>query len=147
MRVLAAHGNRVEAWPAADHKPPGRGIGWVYGPLDALETRKRAIVTGIIVLSVLILPIVGLRSWLRDAADLSDRSPPTNGRSNATRRTPTRLAKATGGAGNRADLAVRYLGEEMERRYVESSPDMANLRVTLTPQRWHTTDYAKLPAF
>jgi PPOX class probable F420-dependent enzyme len=48
---------------------------------------------------------------------------------------------------DRLELAVRYLGEEMGRRYVESSPDIDNLRVTLTPQRWHTTDYAKLPAF
>jgi Pyridoxamine 5'-phosphate oxidase len=49
--------------------------------------------------------------------------------------------------GDRLDLAVRYLGEQLGRRYVESSPDIDNMRVTLTPQRWHTTDYAKLPAF
>src|SRR5262245_36388884 len=49
--------------------------------------------------------------------------------------------------GDRLDLAVRYLGEELGRRYVESSPDLDNLRVTLTPERWHTTDYAKLTAF
>ena len=48
---------------------------------------------------------------------------------------------------DRLDLAVRYLGEEMGRRYVESLSDIDNLRVTLTPERWHTTDYAKLPAF
>jgi PPOX class probable F420-dependent enzyme len=47
----------------------------------------------------------------------------------------------------RLDLAIRYLGEEMGRRYVKSSPDIDNVLVTLTPQRWHTTDYAKLPAF
>jgi PPOX class probable F420-dependent enzyme len=47
----------------------------------------------------------------------------------------------------RLELAVRYLGEEMGHRYVEASPDVGNLGVTLTPQRWHTTDYAKLPAF
>ena len=46
----------------------------------------------------------------------------------------------------RLDLAVRYLGEEMGRRYVESSPDLDNLRVTISPERWYTTDYAKLPA-
>ena len=48
---------------------------------------------------------------------------------------------------DRRDLAVRYLGEEVGRRYLESSPDIDNMRVTLTPRRWHTTDYAKLPAF
>ena len=48
---------------------------------------------------------------------------------------------------DRLDLAVRYLGEEMARRYAESSPDLDNLRVTITPERWYTTDYAKLPAF
>ena len=47
---------------------------------------------------------------------------------------------------DRLDLAVRYLGEEMGRRYIESSPDIDNVRITLTPERWHTTDYAKLPA-
>lgn len=48
--------------------------------------------------------------------------------------------------GDRRELAVRYLGEELGRRYLESSPDIDNMRVILTPQRWHTTDYAKLSA-
>ena len=49
--------------------------------------------------------------------------------------------------GDRLDLAVGYLGVQLGRRYVESSPDIENMRVGLTPQRWHTIDYAKLPAF
>jgi hypothetical protein len=40
---------------------------------------------------------------------------------------------------------VRYLGEEMGRGYVETTVDVDNVLVTLTPQRWRTTDYAKMP--
>jgi hypothetical protein len=39
---------------------------------------------------------------------------------------------------------VRYLGEEMGRGYVETTADVDNVLVTLAPQRWRTTDYAKM---
>jgi hypothetical protein len=35
--------------------------------------------------------------------------------------------------GDRLDLAVGYLGVQLGRRYVESSPDIENMRVGLTP--------------
>ena len=44
----------------------------------------------------------------------------------------------------RLQLAVRYLGEELGQQYVESTADVDNVLVTLTPQRWRTTDYAKM---
>lgn len=47
---------------------------------------------------------------------------------------------------DRIYLAVRYLGEELGRGYVESTKDTAVVLVSLAPQRWRTTDYAKLPA-
>jgi PPOX class probable F420-dependent enzyme len=47
--------------------------------------------------------------------------------------------------GERLQLAVRYLGEEMGRRYAETTADVDNVLVTLTPRRWRTTDYAKVP--
>lgn len=44
----------------------------------------------------------------------------------------------------RTEMAVRYLGDELGKAFIESSaPD--SLRVSLTPQRWRTVDYAKLP--
>jgi uncharacterized protein len=45
----------------------------------------------------------------------------------------------------RLALAVRYLGEELGRVYLESVADEADVEVRLTPQRWRTTDYGKLP--
>jgi PPOX class probable F420-dependent enzyme len=45
----------------------------------------------------------------------------------------------------RLQLAVRYLGEAMGRGYVETTVDVDNVLVTLTPERWRTTDYAKMP--
>ncbi len=45
-------------------------------------------------------------------------------------------------------LARRYLGRELGDRYIASTDDAgsraANIRVTLRPERWLTTDYAKL---
>jgi PPOX class probable F420-dependent enzyme len=46
----------------------------------------------------------------------------------------------------RLRLAVRYLGNEMAQQYVESTAEVDNVLVTLTPQSWRTTDYAKLPS-
>ena len=45
----------------------------------------------------------------------------------------------------RLQLAACYLGEEMGRGNVETTADVDNVLVTLTPQRWRTTDYAKIP--
>jgi PPOX class probable F420-dependent enzyme len=45
----------------------------------------------------------------------------------------------------RLQLAMRYLGEEMGRGFVDATADVDNVLVTLTPQRWRTTDYAKMP--
>jgi hypothetical protein len=45
----------------------------------------------------------------------------------------------------RLQLAMRYLGEEMGRGFVDETADVDNVLVTLTPQRWRTTDYAKMP--
>ena len=44
----------------------------------------------------------------------------------------------------RRDIAVRYLGTEMGQAYVASTTAGDNTLVRLTPQRWHTVDYAKL---
>jgi PPOX class probable F420-dependent enzyme len=44
----------------------------------------------------------------------------------------------------RVDIAVRYLGEEMGTGYVDSTSDAGDIVVRLTPERWRTTDYAKL---
>ncbi len=44
----------------------------------------------------------------------------------------------------RVELAVRYLGEEMGKAYVDSTAAVDDVLVRLSPQRWRTTDYAKL---
>ena len=44
----------------------------------------------------------------------------------------------------RVEIAVRYLGDEMGRAYVDSTPDGDNTLVQLTAERWHTADFAKL---
>jgi uncharacterized protein len=44
----------------------------------------------------------------------------------------------------RLELAVRYLGEEMGKAYVDSTAAVDDVLVRLSPQRWRTTDYAKL---
>jgi PPOX class probable F420-dependent enzyme len=56
---------------------------------------------------------------------------------------PVRLAEAT--EEQRLELATRYLGEEMGRGYVEANPGNDAVIATLTPERWYTVDYGKLP--
>jgi PPOX class probable F420-dependent enzyme len=55
---------------------------------------------------------------------------------------PVELVETTRQA--RVDLAVRYLGEEMGQAYVDSTAAVDDVLVRLSPQRWRTTDYAKL---
>lgn len=43
-------------------------------------------------------------------------------------------------------MAVRYLGEELGAAYVASGTGVDQVRVRLTPQRWHTIDYSKMGA-
>lgn len=45
----------------------------------------------------------------------------------------------------RLEMALRYLGAELAPGYVESTAGEDHVMVRLSPQRWHTTDYAKLP--
>lgn len=46
---------------------------------------------------------------------------------------------------DRLDIAVRYLGDEGGQAYMESTSDIdSSLLVQLTPERWFTSDYAKL---
>jgi PPOX class probable F420-dependent enzyme len=44
----------------------------------------------------------------------------------------------------RLEMALRYLDEELARGYVESTAGDSHVMVRLSPQRWRTTDYAKL---
>jgi uncharacterized protein len=55
---------------------------------------------------------------------------------------PVEISEATGQI--RADIAVRYLGEEMGKSYVDSEADVDAVLVRLHPVRWRTTDYGKL---
>lgn len=43
----------------------------------------------------------------------------------------------------RTAIAVRYLGEELGRRYASSTDGTASIAVRIPPERWRTTDYAK----
>ena len=45
----------------------------------------------------------------------------------------------------RTDIAIRYLGDELGRGYVASTNGTAMVAVRVTPERWRTTDYAKMP--
>lgn len=40
-------------------------------------------------------------------------------------------------------IAVRYLGEEMGKGYAQANSGSEQLRVSITPKRWLTVDYAK----
>jgi PPOX class probable F420-dependent enzyme len=44
----------------------------------------------------------------------------------------------------RFDIAVRYLGEELGTAYINSTADADHTLVRLTPERWRTTDFAKM---
>jgi PPOX class probable F420-dependent enzyme len=55
---------------------------------------------------------------------------------------PVTFGEAT--AEFRRDLAVRYLGDELARRYFETVAEESEVQVRLAPQRWRTTDYGKL---
>jgi uncharacterized protein len=44
----------------------------------------------------------------------------------------------------RVDIASRYLGAETGTAYVDGSPDADDLVIRLHPERWRTTDFAKL---
>ena len=46
----------------------------------------------------------------------------------------------------RLELALRYLEADLARGYVESTASENHVLVRLSPQRWWTTDYAKLPS-
>ncbi len=45
----------------------------------------------------------------------------------------------------RTRIAARYIGDDAAQAYVQSTLDDPVVQVRLTPQRWRTTDYAKLP--
>lgn len=45
----------------------------------------------------------------------------------------------------RTEIAERYLGDELGRSYVSSTDGEAMVAVRITPERWRTTDYAKMP--
>ena len=47
----------------------------------------------------------------------------------------------------RERIAVRYLGAELGAGYMASTAGESSVLVRLTPQRWRTQDYNKLPAF
>lgn len=55
---------------------------------------------------------------------------------------PVSIADAT--ETERTAIAVRYLGDELGRGYVSSTDGSAMVAVRLTPERWRTTDYAKM---
>ena len=55
--------------------------------------------------------------------------------------TVTRISEPA--PGDTLHMAVRYLGEEMGRRYAEDNRDAGSVRVTIHPQRWLTVDYGK----
>ena len=40
-------------------------------------------------------------------------------------------------------MAVRYLGDKMGAAYAQSSGGDGSVRVSITPERWLTVDYAK----
>ena len=42
------------------------------------------------------------------------------------------------------DIATRYLGPEGGQAYVEQTPAGDNVRVSIEPERWFSTDYAGL---
>jgi len=44
----------------------------------------------------------------------------------------------------RLEMAMRYVDERFARGYVESTAGDDHVMVRLSPQRWYTTDYAKL---
>lgn len=44
----------------------------------------------------------------------------------------------------RTDIAIRYLGDELGRGYVSSTDGTPMVAVRITPERWRTTDYAKM---
>ncbi|MGH9135850.1 MAG: pyridoxamine 5'-phosphate oxidase family protein [Acidimicrobiales bacterium] len=46
----------------------------------------------------------------------------------------------------RIRLAQRYLGDELATTYIESTAGSENVLVRLTPERWRTQDYTKLPS-
>lgn len=41
-------------------------------------------------------------------------------------------------------IAIRYLGDDMGRAYAAGNVAADEVRVTITPERWFTTDYGKL---
>ncbi len=41
-------------------------------------------------------------------------------------------------------MAIRYLGEEMGKRYAEGSDDAQNVTVRMQPDRWLAVDYGKV---
>jgi hypothetical protein len=43
----------------------------------------------------------------------------------------------------RRAMAARYLGAEMAELYLQSTENADDIVVTMTPERWRTTDYAK----
>jgi PPOX class probable F420-dependent enzyme len=43
----------------------------------------------------------------------------------------------------RTEIAVRYLGDELGRRYASDTDGTLAVAVRITPERWLTTDYAK----
>ena len=43
----------------------------------------------------------------------------------------------------RTEIAVRYLGDELGRRYASDTDGTLSVAVRITPERWLTTDYAK----
>ena len=45
--------------------------------------------------------------------------------------------------GDTKPMAIRYLGEQMGTAYAASSGDDSSVRVSITPERWLTVDYAK----
>lgn len=50
----------------------------------------------------------------------------------------------TPGAPDQAETAVRYLGPELGKWYVEQSPDDGGaVTIALTPEHWRTHDFAK----
>lgn len=55
---------------------------------------------------------------------------------------PVSMGQAT--AEIRTDIAVRYLGDEAGRAYVESAPAADDVVVRLQPERWRTVDYGRL---
>ena len=46
----------------------------------------------------------------------------------------------------RAQLAVRYLGEQLAKGYIESTRGADSVLARLTPQRWRSNDYSKFTA-